>query len=141
MKGSVQDDDDINDGDDDNDSDDNNSDIEIKRIEYQLEDIFSNKKEMSSAQWEDTVKLMSIGNSYMSARSCDAITMKSCLRYGNYSLATSYLEHLQRQGREPNLSTLGNYLQLCGEQVAECGEDRVLEFYHKLMSQVKVSFM
>ncbi|KAK8395331.1 hypothetical protein O3P69_006189 [Scylla paramamosain] len=151
LKSSVQDDD-INDDDDDDDDDidddsdyvddetDNNavSPVECAKIEFQLEEIFINKKEMSSKEWEETIELMSRVNSSVSAKTCDAITMKRCLRQENYSLATSYMEHLQRQGCEPNLSTLGSYLQLCGRQMDQCGEDRVLELYHKLMSQVKI---
>ena len=146
MKSSVvQDDNDDIDGDNDGNDDyvDYNTDtntithMECTKIEFQLDKIFK-KKEMSSREWEETIELMSHVNSSISARSCDAITMKRCLREENYSLATSYMEHLQRQGCEPNLATLGNYLQLCGKQVDQCGEDQVLELYHKLMSRVKV---
>ncbi|MPC14491.1 hypothetical protein E2C01_007258 [Portunus trituberculatus] len=144
----VQDIDDIDDDGDDDDDDDGDdyvddadqnaiSHMERTKIEFQLDKIFD-KKEMSSKEWEETIKLMSRVNPFVSARTCDAITMKKCLREENYSLATSYMEHLQRQGCEPNLSTLGNYLQLCGRRVDQCGEDRVLELYRKLMRQVKV---
>lgn len=132
----ASDDDDFDDnGDDDDDKED---DIDKEKINSQIEDIFANNKEMSSVEWKDVIELMALSNSYVTDRSCDAITMKKCLRYGNYHLGTSYMRHLEQEGREPNLSTLGSYLQLCGKRVDQCGEARVLEYYHKLMSQTKV---
>ncbi|KAG0723316.1 Mitochondrial ribonuclease P catalytic subunit [Chionoecetes opilio] len=143
LRNNVQDDDNTDDGDDnyskynDNYSEKYKRKIDRERIETQVEDIFCSKKEMSSAEWKETIELMSRGNSYMNATTCDAMIMKRCVRLGNYSLAASYMEVLQREGREPNLSTLGNYLQLCGEHVATCGEDQVMELYHSLMSRAK----
>lgn len=113
--------------------------IDKMKIKSQVENIFTNKKEMSSKEWEETVELMGLENSAVTSRSCDALTMKKCLRYGNYHLGTSYMHHLEQKGQEPNLSTLGSYLQLCGKHVDQCGEARVLEYYHRLMSQAKVS--
>lgn len=135
---SENNDDDEADGSDDDENEKGNDDIDVEEIQTQVEDIFMNKNEMTSAEWKDTIKLMAIQNSQISDVSCDAITMKKCLRYGNYHLANSYLHHIEQEGGELNLSTLGSYLQLCGEQVEQCGEARVLEYYHKLMSQVRV---
>ena len=139
LKSDEMEDDDKDDSDDDDKSGDHdNKYINILKLNSQVDDIFNHTNEMSSAQWEEAIALMSSVNNFMTARSCDAIIMKRCLRASNYTLATSYMEHLQREGREPNLSTLGTYLQHCGEEVDKCGEDWILELYHKLMKQVKV---
>lgn len=123
----------------DDDKADGKDDVVEEEIHAQLTDIFLNKSEMTSAEWKDTINLMAVYNDQINDTTRDAVIMKKCLRYGNYHLANSYLHHMEQDGRELNLSSLGSYLQLCGEQVEQCGEERVLEYYHKLMSQVRVS--
>ncbi|XP_042216526.1 mitochondrial ribonuclease P catalytic subunit-like isoform X2 [Homarus americanus] len=104
----------------------------------ELADIFENKVEMSSSEWKDVIELVSQKTPWMNAKSCDALMIRRCQSYQNYPLATSYLDHIKREGREINLATLGAYLQLCGQTVDQCGEERILQVYKQLTSQVKV---
>ncbi|XP_045591104.1 mitochondrial ribonuclease P catalytic subunit isoform X2 [Procambarus clarkii] len=115
-----------------------NGEGENHKSNAQLDDIFINKAQMSSTEWEDVIDLASHLKYQISEKSCDAIMMGKCQTHCNYLLANSYLDHIERRGREPNLATLGTYLQLCGEAVDQCGEEKVLEVYQKLTSQVKM---
>nr|XP_053645890.1 mitochondrial ribonuclease P catalytic subunit-like [Cherax quadricarinatus] len=101
-------------------------------------DIFRNKTEMSSTEWEETIAFILQEDSQVTVHCCDAVVIKKCLQHCNYSLANSYLDHIARQGREPNLATLGAYLQLCGQVVDQCGEEKIFEVYQRITSQVKV---
>ncbi|XP_071541595.1 LOW QUALITY PROTEIN: mitochondrial ribonuclease P catalytic subunit [Panulirus ornatus] len=108
------------------------------RRNTQLASIFENRLEMSSPEWEDVIQQVSQEELKMNAKSCDVLMMRRCKKSSNYPLATSYLDHIEREGRKPNLATLGVYLELCGETVTHCGEKRVLEIYHQMCSQVKM---
>nr|CAG4646538.1 EOG090X0CGF [Macrothrix elegans] len=43
----------------------------------------------------------------------DAVFMRGCLAYRNYSLGKAYLKHIESQGRKINTATLSKFLALC----------------------------
>ncbi|XP_037796021.1 mitochondrial ribonuclease P catalytic subunit-like [Penaeus monodon] len=94
--------------------------------------------ERTDKEWEEVILLMSQGEPGFSKVSCDALVMKRCLQASNYFIATSYIQYLENQGKEPNLATLSLYLRLCGQRVVDCGEEKVLELYYQLLRKAKV---
>lgn len=123
----------------DDDEDGEDSESRAEAAEAELAHIFSSKSNLSDSEWQDVIGLTAQVNPALTEKSCDALMMLQCLRRNSWPLGKSYMEFLERQGREPNLATLSSYLQLCGLNVDQCGQETVLQLYRQLTSRAKVS--
>ncbi|XP_064085863.1 mitochondrial ribonuclease P catalytic subunit-like isoform X2 [Macrobrachium nipponense] len=100
--------------------------------------IFQSKTNLSDQEWSEVFDYILNDKRFKNVTTFDGLVMKLCLRYKNWALANSYFEYLEVQNKEPNLMSLAYFLQLCGEKIDECGEEKVLEAYRKLTSKAKV---
>ncbi|XP_068200158.1 mitochondrial ribonuclease P catalytic subunit [Palaemon carinicauda] len=100
--------------------------------------IFKSKTSLSNQKWSEVFDLMLDDKRFKNVSTFDSLVMKLCLRHENWELACSYFEYLEVQEKEPNLMSLAYFLQLCGNKVDKCGEEKVLEVYRKLTSKAKI---